>query len=437
MGLFADEGTERGVVGTLANWGQVDPGRTVEVLGLLGLEGGHFGRRHWGDTFAAIAGRVRTGAVERSVIEAALVSSQAVREAGGGKWLAATVFGQQSMARPALLEAGKLIRRLATRRACVEQLKGMIRGVEDTSSDFGEVLEIGTDGLLDLVRNDGQSHRTLQGELVRTMGDLESSRTRGGGVALRTGITELDKAIGGFQSKVVTMLGALPGVGKSALLATFVENLASRGVPVGLLSLEDQAQWLVRRLLARRARVSVFSMNTSPLTDEQFGRCYEAAGSGLYEAAGNVLVDDREGLSPVEVARSARGMIRAGARVILVDHVGEIELPASERNDLELRKAIARLRSVAKDADVPVVVAAHLKRRDGMGVSTAPELTDFAGGSACERMARVALGLSKVKGPDGKVDARKMRISVLKQTQGPADLSLELDLDLVSAMVTQ
>lgn len=435
-GLFVAEETERGVVGTFANWGQVDPARTVEVLEQVGLKGAHFGRRTWGDAFDAISARVRVGAVERSSIDAALASSAAVKGAGGGKWVAA-LFGMQSMPRPQLIEAAKQVRRMATRRAAVEQLKGMMAAVEDTSRDFAEDLEIGADGLLDLTRADGQAHRTLQGELVRTMGELETSRTRQAGVALRTGIAGLDQLIGGFQPRVVTMLGALPGVGKSALLAAFCENLAARGVTVGLLSLEDQAQWVVRRLLARRSRVSVFSMNTSPLTDEQFDRCYRAAGDGLYELAGNVLVDDREGLGPQEVARSARAMVRAGARVLLVDHVGEIELPASERNDLELRKAIAALRSVAKDTDVPVVVAAHLKRRDGMGVSTAPELTDFAGGSACERMARVALGLSKVKGQDGKVDARKMRVTVLKQTQGPADISVDLDLDLVSAMVVQ
>jgi replicative DNA helicase len=146
----------------------------------------------------------------------------------------------------------------------------------------------------------------------------------------------------------------------------------------------------------------------------------------------NLFVDDREGLTVDEAKRSALDMVRRnGCRVILLDHLGEVDLAPGDRQDLELLRAFRAMRAVAKGEEIPVLLASHLKRRDGLNVTTAPELQDFAGGSACERASRVALGLSKVKG-----DNRGIRVSVLKQTSGPAGMDLVLDLNLTSAMVS-
>jgi hypothetical protein len=115
--------------------------------------------------------------------------------------------------------------------------------------------------------------------------------------------------------------------------------------------------------------------------------------------------------------------------VIVIDHLGEISVGRTERHDLDILEVVVALRSLAKTHKVPVVVAAHLRRRTGlMEKSDRPVLTDFAFSAGIERVARVALGLYR-PGPE------TLRVAILKQTQGVADVEFDLELNNSSATV--
>ena len=108
-------------------------------------------------------------------------------------------------------------------------------------------------------------------------------------------------------------------------------------------------------------------------------------------------------------------------------------LDRTDRHDLDMTEALQRLRAVSKQYKVPVVVAAHLKRRQGLDITAEPTLTDFAFSSGLERMARVALGLYKINPKPG--DAPQMGVAVLKQTNGPSGQAIALEIDESAAMV--
>jgi replicative DNA helicase len=425
-----DEALERGIVAALATLSQADPAKASEWSAdwALGVE--HFGDPAAGAVFAAVRERVSAGrAADLDTLAPLLRVAAPVRAKPRG-WLESVLASPDVARRPELLERAKRVRALAQRRRAVELAKRLETCARDVSVPMGDALDAVGEGLEALSRDSGGA-RSAADDVVATLEELNGATHSGRGLAIRTGVEPLDAAIGGLQPGVVTALGALPGVGKSALIATIVDNLTARDVRVGVLSLEDNARWLVRRILASRSSVSVFAMGTRPLSDEELGRLHDR-GRGVYSQLRNLFVDDREGLTVDEAKRSALDMVRRnGCRVILLDHLGEVDLAPGDRQDLELLRAFRAMRAVAKGEEIPVLVASHLKRRDGLSVTTAPELQDFAGGSACERASRVALGLSKVKG-----DNRGIRVSVLKQTSGPAGMDLVLDLNLTSAMVS-
>lgn len=245
-----------------------------------------------------------------------------------------------------------------------------------------------------------------------------------------TGIDALDFALGGGLPSTLVIVGALPGVGKSSLLGAMAGNLASAGVRVGVLSLEDQRGWLLRRLAAHRSAVPLFVLGRRKLGDYQLQRA-DAAVEGLYAPAKNLVMSDVPGNVESVVSR-ARQMVADGCRAVFVDHLGEVKLERSDRHDLDVANALQELRGVAKLHGVPMVVACHLRRREGLGVYTEPTLTDFANSSAIERMARVALGLSLIE-----KERDKLTVSVLKQTEGPANLSFTLNVALSCGLVAQ
>lgn len=237
---------------------------------------------------------------------------------------------------------------------------------------------------------------------------------------LTTGIEALDFMVGGLQ-RTLTVIGALPGVGKSALLASVIRNLVARGERVGLLSLEDPRRWLTSRILAEASGVPLFVLGKRALTTEQQKRVHDAS-SAVYNQLRNLITDDTAAMTTAQVVASARRMVALGCRAIFVDHLGEIRLERTDRHDLDIADALQQLRSIAKVYSVPVVVACHLRRRDGLLPDTSPRLSDFAFSAAVERMARVALGLYRAD------KGGLLGVSLLKQTEGPSGYEFNLNL---------
>lgn len=251
-----------------------------------------------------------------------------------------------------------------------------------------------------------------------------------------TGITALDKEIGGLQS-TLTIIGGLPGSGKSALVATILENLLQRGVRCGLFGLEDGTTWLHERLIAKRANIPLSAIKSGRFTKEQAVRVQNS--SAQIHAYVKDLAEwcPRNGRAKPEdiVAMARNWVLNHGIKAIFVDHIGEIEHSRSrERFDLGIDETLAHLRGIAIRYDVAVVVAAHLRRdadKRGSGREAgAPLLSDFAESAYIERKARLALG---VWGNPATPDLAC--VTILKNTSGPAGATLGLSRELEAAMI--
>lgn len=273
-----------------------------------------------------------------------------------------------------------------------------------------------------------QTLRTLDSEVLGLVDEVEEIAAGRREPTLRTGISALDDVVGGLPA-TLTVIGSMPGVGKSALMARLVANIAQRGTKVGVFSLEDQSRWLVRRLVAESSFVPVFVLQNRPLNQRQLAD-FGTAAEKVHALSQHVLVDDRKGLTTTDIITAARVMVtRHNVKAIFVDHLGEIRLERSERHDLDISDCIRELRAIADVYRVPIVLLAHVKRRQGLEKKDAPTLTDFAFSAGVERMARLALGLSH---PSEDV----LGVHVLKQTQGKPDVSVMLRFNAMAGMAT-
>lgn len=311
-------------------------------------------------------------------------------------------------------------RRLA---AGLETVRGVLLDPSRPISDAVAAAQ----GVLNGIREPGSGSKTLDSEVLAFLDVLDEVAKGNRQPVLATGIAAVDEVVGGLQP-TLTVVGALPGVGKSALVAAIVRNLSRRSVKVGVFSLEDERDWLVKRLLAEATGIPVFVLQNRPLTRAQQERVAVSM-EQLHRDMGHVVVDDRPALTPAEVVSSAREMLsNQQVKALLVDHLGEIRLTRSDRHDLDIADCLQQLRALAKTYRVPVVVACHLRRREGLTIQAEPKLTDFAFSAAVERMARVALALSKPS-------SAELRVHVLKQTNGIANVAPTLEFDGPSGLV--
>lgn len=321
-----------------------------------------------------------------------------------------------------------LVRERSLRRQYLQALRGVAKVVTDTTQPLA-VAVAGAQELLGSWTDEAAGLRAMDDSLYALLDDLDAVQAGKRATTVPTGLEALDCVIGGLQP-TLTMIGALPGVGKSALVAGICAKLAKRSLKVGLVSLEDERGWLTRRLLAQASGVPVFKLANHPLNMGEMGQVADGS-ADLNRWLGNILCDDRAPLTTADVVNTARRMVSQGAKAVFVDHLGEVKLERSERHDLDLAEALRSLRNLAKSSRVPMVVLSHLRRREGLNVDSEPRLTDFAFSSGIERMARVALGLWK-----GERDGRKvLNCTVMKQTQGVSGLTVSLEMNSSAGVV--
>lgn len=373
---------------------------------------------HGRETWAAVEAMARAGEPLDAVTLAARLPRVARAEVAS-----VVVDCEMGVARPRL----RLLRERSLRRQYVEALRAVAALVKSPEHSLAEAVAE-AQRLLSAWQVEAEAIRPLGDAVHGLIDTLEAVQEGRRAPTLPTGLDALDAIIGGLQP-TLTMVGGLPGAGKSAFAAGVLRMVAARGVRVGIISLEDEREWLARRLLANAARVPLFVLANRPLGPAQMARVGEAA-PAVYSLMESIVCDDRSGLGVAAVVASARRMVAMGCKAVIVDHLGEVALERSDRHDLDISDALRELRVVAKTHRVPVAVLTQLRRRSG---STAtdyePTLTDFAFSAGVERMARVALGLWRKDG--------ELLCTVLKQTQGQSGLTVALQVNAEAGLVVE
>lgn len=314
-----------------------------------------------------------------------------------------------------------MLRDMADRRHTMSQLEDSIARLKNG----GDVYEVKARVTNHLSRTRGRkSSKSLDDYVDSALAHVESVRAGKVKPVTPTYIKDLDKAIGGWQNTLV-MIGAEPGVGKSALIATGVHLQAHHGHKPLVISLEDEPTWLAWRLISNKTNINQFDLRFQKLSDFDFASVKKQKGG--YK---NIRVVDGSvgGMRIEDVVSSVIEAITVdGCDSVWIDHAGEILLTATERTDLEIARHLSILRGIANKYGVPVIVAGHLKRQ--LDPSQPPLLSSFANSSGAERKARVALGLQRRAGSD------VLSVHVLKQTNGPAGQIVDLKFAGAAAMI--
>ena len=418
--------TEKGIIGIIAEASQFAPDKALELWESTRLQATDFKSPALGVLWEKVGDFVRAGlSVDVVAVAEKAKGEPEIAKAGGQKFISEVLLAT-APSRHILPEYARMIATASLKRKALELLRDAAKALKSDEGTPEEALTVLQDGLQSLT-NRVPGLRTSEGDVLAVYTAIEEAISQKRALCIPTGIEALDEVVGGLQASVLTMVGAYPGVGKSAFLSSMAYSLAERGVKVGFFSLEDERLWLARRMLSYDSGATVFGLTTGKISEADF-KGLEAQQSVVENILRKIIIDDRPGLTPSEIITAARDMVlNHKAEVIMLDHLGEVRLERTDRYDLDIAEALSGLRDIAKRFKVPVVVASHVRRRMGLTVEDAPALTDFANSSAPERMARVALGLSKVPGG--------VRCSILKQTNGPSGGEIGLRLVEHAAMI--
>ncbi len=217
-----------------------------------------------------------------------------------------------------------------------------------------------------------------------------------------TGLSDLDRIIGGWPLGQLSIWAGRPGMGKSACATSAVFRAAQAGHGVGFFSLEMQGEQLGSRILTDLA----FShddpihyedmLNRREIPEHHMRRLIRAK-SVLKEMP--VQIEERRDLTMAEIAARTRKMAnafdRAGRKlsVVFVDHMGLVTPSGRYKGNRvnEVGEISSGLATLAKDLDIAVVALCQLNRAVEGRDNKRPGLSDLRDSGSIEQDASVVV----------------------------------------------
>lgn len=229
-----------------------------------------------------------------------------------------------------------------------------------------------------------------------------------GFIDIQTTWTDLDEILGGHRRKTMNVLGAYRGTGKSTLARQMLSAVAMRGIPVGLLSMEDPAEVAAAGIAGSMGNFSVYHLDTgkSDVSPEEADEAWSRV-----DALPVHIVDHP--MTIVGVLNAMRMLVaRFAVQMIVIDHIQYI-LPSGKhvpRNE-EIMRYSASIASTTKQLDIHSLVVSQLSR-DCEKESRRPRLSDLRDSGAIEQDARAVMLLSQM-------DDGLFELDVAKNNNGP------------------
>lgn len=204
-----------------------------------------------------------------------------------------------------------------------------------------------------LLLSTGGRLKSVSQALAETIEGLSAEESK----RISTGFPRLDSVLKGMEAGQLIIVGARPGVGKSAFLLDLAESAARAGNATLFVSLEMSSTELTERLLARRSTATM-----DKLIDRELAEDWESIAEASTHLSRLPLHFWDKPAATVNKIRSAAATVQ-NLRLIVVDYLG-LMMPdrrADSRN-LELGHISRDLKNLASDLQIPIIAAAQLNR---------------------------------------------------------------------------
>lgn len=201
--------------------------------------------------------------------------------------------------------------------------------------------------------------RDLKAIVANAMETWEAAQ-KTGSAGIKTGFRIFDEFCGGLLPSAYIVISGKGGTGKTTLARNVAENVAMRGIPVTVFTLEQSAEQYAGATVARVAKQSVWKLNNGR-RDCDFARLANAAGTVL---GWPYRVDDEPhtGASLWSAARRAVG--RYGARLLVVDYLQAVkDEQRRESDEARIASASAVCRDIAKELKITVIAVSALSNQ--------------------------------------------------------------------------
>ncbi len=205
-----------------------------------------------------------------------------------------------------------------------------------------------------------------------------------------TGFSDIDRLLVGMSAGDLVLVGARPGMGKTAFAMNVAVNAAKKTKKnVCVFSLEMSSEQLASRMLSSEALVDGTSLRRGALSHDDWKRLAEASAA---LSSCNIYIDDTSGLTISAMRAKLHRMKNIG--LIVLDYLQLMQSDHRVENRVqEVADYSRNLKLIAKELNVPLICCAQLSRGPESRNDKRPMLSDLRDSGAIEQDADMVLFL--------------------------------------------
>lgn len=212
-----------------------------------------------------------------------------------------------------------------------------------------------------------QELETLQGrrsELSKTLAQIvrenkDNYFTDNTVPKLFIGFSKIDDFTGGLEGGDVIVIGARPGVGKSAFATQIVKNLSKQGKHVGYYNLEMREKQMYERLAAAESGIDLNRIRraTRFLGDEK--DCFDKANAALGLLENIVITSGSHSAGQIKAESKYMGY-----DIIVIDYLQLLKPETGYKGNryAEVGEISRTVKSIAMELNIPVILLSQLNR---------------------------------------------------------------------------
>lgn len=248
--------------------------------------------------------------------------------------------------------------------------------------------------------------RAIRHSVTQAVQRTEEAIQRDGSVVgIPTGLSDLDRLLGGLQDSDLLILAGRPSMGKTALATSIAygacrkmleEDTAKGDVTrprsVGFFSLEMSGEQLAHRLLASASNINATKLLRGELSDQEFAELVQHSNE---IAQLPFHIDDTPALSIAALRSRARRLKRLhNLSFLVVDYLQLVRgsnHTASQGRVQEISEITQGLKAIAKELNIPVIALSQLSRAVEQREDKRPLLSDLRESGSIEQDADIVM----------------------------------------------
>ena len=306
-----------------------------------------------------------------------------------------------------------IVKRCSVLRAIISASTGITALAFDAPpDDIENIVERSEAMLLSVTNREVESASHPLGDFVmQAFNEIEAIASGSAHIAgIATCFKLLDDVLLGLRPGTMHIIGARPGVGKTAFALSLGLNVAKAGVPVVFFSLEMSGSEIATRLLCSEAGVSSEDVRKGNIPPDMWPNLVDATErlAGL-----DFTVDDTAGTNVVEIRTKARRILHGKqGGLVIVDYlqlINPVSISAQKNRTNEVGEMSRALKVLAKDLGVPVIALSQLSREVDRRPDKRPVLADLRESGSIEQDADTVMFIDRSLTEDEANDERHER----------------------------